>query len=308
PSGPCCLTTGTGYSGQENQLYRVEIHNPGAAQGAGATFKWSRENASVQTAITAFGAGVNTEGNPTTILTVQSLGRDQVLGFNNGDWVEITGQTSDDACQPGELARIDFVTPSSQTITLTAPLTNPPPSTDRYTRLIRWDQKGKIFDSNNNLYIDLDAIGSGGLPNGVAGIPVPPPGTKIQIQNGIVVGFGLTSANGNLLAMDYWSFSARTADGKIDPLDQAPPRGLHHHFTKLAIVTFGASAGATNCRAPTGAASECGCCCTTSVGQGGAFSTIQQAVDALPKTGGEICLLSGDFYENVTLSNLRNVV
>ena len=309
PSGPCCLTTGTGYTGQENQLYRVEIHNHGAAQGAGATFKWSRENASVQTTVTAIAPGSNTQHNPTTVLTVQSLGRDQVLGFQSGDWIEITGQTLDDNCQPGELAKIDFVTPSRMTITLTAPLTSPPPSTDSYTRIIRWDQRGKIYDSNNNLYIDLDAVGSGGLPNGVNGIPVPPAGTQLQLENGIVVSFGLTLANGNFLPMNYWSFDARTADGKIEPLDQAPPRGVYHHFTKLAIVTFGTSAGAQNCRVgATGPSAECGCCCTYSVGKEGAYSAIQQAVDALPKTGGEICLLSGDFYENVTLRNKRNVV
>ncbi len=308
PSGPCCLTTGTGYTGQENQFYRVEIHTPGAAQGAGATFKWSRENASVQTTVTAVGTGTNTQGSPTTVLTVQSLGRDQVLGFQSGDWIEITGQTLDDNCQPGELAKIDFVTPSSMTITLTAPLTSTPPSTDRYTRIIRWDQKGKIYDSNNNLYIDLDATGSGGLPNGVSGIPVPPAGTKVQLENGIVVSFGLTLANGNFLPLNYWNFAARTADGKIEHLDQAPPRGIYHHFTKLAIVTFGASAGATNCRTTTSTSTECGCCCTYSVGTGGTYSTIQQAIDALTKTGGEICLLAGDFYENVTISNKRNVV
>jgi hypothetical protein len=308
PSGPCCLTTGTGYTGQENQFYRVEIHNPGGAQGAGATFKWSRENASVQTTVTAIGTGNNTEHNPTTVLTVQSLGRDQVLGFQAGDWIEITGQTLDDNSQPGELAKIDFVTPSNMTITLTAPLTSTPPSTDRYIRIIRWDQKGKIYDSNNNLYIDLDAIGSGGVPNGVSGIPVPPAGTKIQLENGIVVSFGLTQANGNFLPMNYWNFAARTADGKIDVLDEAPPRGIYHHFTKLAIVTFGASAGASNCRATTSSATDCGCCCTYTVGKGGTYGTIQQAVDAVTKTGGEICLLAGNFYENVTISKKRNLV
>ena len=53
PSGPCCLTNNTGYTGMENQFYRVEIHQPGtpaagnaypAAAGT-ATFKWSRDNA-----------------------------------------------------------------------------------------------------------------------------------------------------------------------------------------------------------------------------------------------------------------------
>ena len=68
-----------------------------------------------------------------------------MLGFQAGDWIEVTGQSLDDNCQPGELAKIDFVTPSSMTITLTAPLASPPPSTDRYRRIIRWEQKGKIY-------------------------------------------------------------------------------------------------------------------------------------------------------------------
>ena len=43
---PCELPPTGGYRGLENQLYRVEIHDPGQPGGA-ATFKWSRENASV---------------------------------------------------------------------------------------------------------------------------------------------------------------------------------------------------------------------------------------------------------------------
>lgn len=33
-SGPCCLNTATGYTGIENQIYRVEIHQGGGAAGA----------------------------------------------------------------------------------------------------------------------------------------------------------------------------------------------------------------------------------------------------------------------------------
>jgi hypothetical protein len=52
-SGPCCLNTATGYTGMENQLYRVEIHQGGIANSSGtstpvaATFKFSRDDASV---------------------------------------------------------------------------------------------------------------------------------------------------------------------------------------------------------------------------------------------------------------------
>src|SRR6185369_2053953 len=68
-SGPCCLTPNTGYTGLENQLYRVEIHRRGIPfSGAGvppaggapsgtATFKWSRDNASVATAVNVIKGG-----------------------------------------------------------------------------------------------------------------------------------------------------------------------------------------------------------------------------------------------------------
>ena len=73
----------------ENQLYRVEIHEPGAATSGGATFKWSRDNASVMSGVTAIASVTNSAGNPASQLTVVSLGRDQVLGFAPGNWIEI---------------------------------------------------------------------------------------------------------------------------------------------------------------------------------------------------------------------------
>ena len=46
---PCELPPTGGYRGLENQLYRVEIHDPGPPGGR-RTFKWSRDNASVGSA------------------------------------------------------------------------------------------------------------------------------------------------------------------------------------------------------------------------------------------------------------------
>ena len=37
---------------------------------------------------------------------------------------------------------------------------------------------------------------------------------------------------------DYWVLAARTADASVEPLDRAPPRGIHHHYGRLAMVTF----------------------------------------------------------------------
>ena len=317
PSGPCCLTTGSGYTGVENQFYRVEIHAAGSAGGTGATFKWSRENASVQTTITAIATGANSVGNPASKLTVQSLGRDQVLGFSAGNFVEVTNETNDNLCQPGSLYQIDSVDVASMTITLTSQLPSgfsvTPTPTNQYTRLVRWDQAGKVYKSDKTLWCDLDVVGSGPLVNGFYGIPVPTDGSDLILEHGIVVSFGLSSSSGTYLAMDYWNFSARTATGAIDTLLKAPPRGIHHHYAQLAIATVdstGKVTGAPDCRVPwnpSGGSDGCGCC-TCTVGVGAKYSSINAAIQALPANGGEICILPGDYYENVVLSGKKNVV
>src|SRR5918999_3175069 len=48
---PCLLPPSGGYRGLENRLYRVEIHDGGPS--GTATFKWSRDNASMATSVTA---------------------------------------------------------------------------------------------------------------------------------------------------------------------------------------------------------------------------------------------------------------
>ena len=73
----CQPIPAAGYQGMENQLYRVEIHQSGNL--ASATFKWSRENGSVVTQVTAV--------NGKTV-TVTSLGPDANLGYQVGQWVE----------------------------------------------------------------------------------------------------------------------------------------------------------------------------------------------------------------------------
>ncbi len=88
----CQPIAAAGYQGLENQLYRVEIHTGGPV--GTATFKWSRENASVVTQIT------NLSG---AVLTVSSLGPDANLGFQNNQWVELTDDTYTYA-QPTALA------------------------------------------------------------------------------------------------------------------------------------------------------------------------------------------------------------
>jgi hypothetical protein len=242
PSGPCCLTPNTGYTGLENQLYRVEIHQPGAI--GAATFKWSNNNASVATGILAI-----TQGG--TVLTVESTGKDDVLRFSPNDWVEITDDWLELDGIPGELHLVSQVNDSAKTVTLSSAVSptsfpvGPTGQTDssRHTRLTRWNQSGKLFESDGaTVWADLGAPGSTG------DIPVPPAGTTLILENGITISFDV-AANASLFRTgDNWEFAARTADGTVEYLDAAPPRGINHHHVRLALVSLSSvrlAAGAT---------------------------------------------------------------
>lgn len=325
-AGPCCLTDGTGFTGQENQLYRVEIHQGGVGNdkpdSKTATFKWSRENASVETSVSAITSVLNSVNQKASQLAVASLGRDQVLGFNNGDWVELLDDWSELWGNPGVLAQVDSVNVSPPTITLTAlvdtsvsqPAIGTPPTfpvdanfnTDpkRHTRIRRWDQSGIVLDIHGNTWCDLSKTGGA--------IPVPAPDTMLVLESGITAVFGDAGAIFNVA--DFWSFAARTADGSVEKLKDAPPLGIHHHYTKLSTVTFSSpTASNPDCRTPAQESGEgkC-CCCSYTVGDGvnsfGQYTSIQQAINALPTTGGEVCVLPGRYYEYVSLVGAKDVV
>jgi hypothetical protein len=211
PSDPCLLPPGAGYRRLENQLYRVEVQSGGAR--AAATFKWSRENGSVQTTIT------NVDGN---IVTVADLGRDEVLGFAGGQWVELVDDESELQGTPRPLALINSIDLSSREITL---------DTDAASlagkaglRLRRWDQTG-------------DAAGADGVAMAAG---------WLGLEGGIEVQF----SEGTYRAGDYWLIPARTATADIEwpsdagspgtPLPQSP-HGERQHYCRLALLRLGDS-------------------------------------------------------------------
>ncbi len=307
---PCLVPPTGGYRGLENRLYRVEIHDGGnGAVGGQANFKWSRDNASMATAVTAISGDRKT-------LTVAALARDSVMRFAIGDWIEVTEDWFEFASQPGltwdkqgagVMARIKNINSDTLAIELVDPLPQPPqlppdvlPSGNldptRYTRVRRWDQHGKVFDTNGNLLVDLDAAPSPGVTPGV--IPVPAKGTSIVLEDGVQITFE-TANNDEYHVADYWNFVARTVDASVEKLDRAPPRGVHHHFCQLGIVDLGAKTPPEDCRTfwpPAFGGASCECTVCVSAEQ---FSknknSIQTAINSLKKTGGKLCLGPGIF-------------
>src|SRR4029077_4281220 len=130
----------------------------------------------------------------------------------------------------------------------------------RHTRIRRWDQ--------------TSATGE---------IVVPANGSQILLENGVLVSFGMDPAGSDFHVGDYWVFAARTTDGSIEILTDAPPRNIHHHYTKLAVFTPPATI--EDCRPK-----QEDCCCSISVRPG---ENIQTAINSLPPEGGCVCLKAG---------------
>jgi hypothetical protein len=112
------------------------------------------------------------------------------------------------------------------------------------------------------------------------------------LEHGIAVEFGGAPGRPG----DYWVFAARTADASVEELVAAPPRGVHHHYARLALVT---ADDASDCRpsdpAPSGAGCGCETCVTPESHESGAL-TIQDAVDrAVDAGGGTVTLCPGTY-------------
>ena len=297
---PCLIPPGGGYKGLENQLYRVEIHQGGSL--GKATFKWSRDNASVETRVTHIPA--------LNQLTVESIGKDAVLRFSDGDWIEVTDDWRELHNQPGELRRIKIgngVDDATRTILLEKPLPAGLFPTDaqnrtqpgRHTRIKRWDQRGKVLDQAGNLLQDLDLAAATGE------ITVPASGAiSVLLEYDIVATFSLDPAGGELKSGDAWVFAARATDATIEELDAAPPRTIHHHYAKLGIVTF--PTGLSDCRTfwppPFGDGGDvkedhCACtACVTPEQHAANNPSIQDAIDkVIAAGGGTVCLQVGHY-------------
>lgn len=283
---PCILDPAGGYRGTENRLYRVEVHQPGDLNTA--TFKWSRDNASIATRVRVMGAGLDT-------LTVVRIGRDGIRRIAPQDWVEVIDDRLELHGEPGVLRKVQSIDEVTETITLETALPagvfNQVDPQARNTRIRRWDQEGQVLNSANVVVADVDA-GNGAIPVGAGG------GTMV-LEDGVEVTFTPDPAPGlnDFRTGDSWAFAARTVDASVEVLQAAPPRAIHHHYCRLAVVV--APDQVIDCRTfwpPE--LGERGCDCTECVSadehNSGVF-TIQMALDRVRAAGGKVCLGPGVF-------------
>jgi len=291
--GDCPVTTGGGYLGFEHHLYRIEIARIDSAMETlnGAMFKWSRFNGGLVGRGTKKSSKVVIEDNYPVITSsgltsfyLEAVEYDETLGF----WRVTYG--------------------AEVTLDNDGQLQLPTGSSGLYFGSAPVDDQSFFF----RLWDGIKAI-----KDFAAYEPVHP--EKIELKDGIHL---LFPPGGIFRAGDYWTFPVRAGEienpemlvGKKDgggTITGAAPEGIVYHRVPLAIIEWQSSTDGkvvSDCRRRFRPLTELNGCCTYIVGQGGDFDSIQEAVDALDDDqGGRICVLSGIFRENVTISGKKNV-
>jgi len=193
--------------------------------GGVAHFKWSRDNASFGVRVTAISADRKT-------LTLESLGRDQVTALREGDLVEIVDDASELGPARGHLTNLT-ANPNPDTFTVTIADTLPP----------GFGVAGTGVTSPPTFQVSPPAPGFGGhlilrrwdgqgLAQAVFNESTTP---QLNLGDGVHINFG----GSDLQSGDYWQFAARSIDGSIEVLNNAPPMGILRHRCALALVRWG---------------------------------------------------------------------
>jgi Family of unknown function (DUF6519) len=246
------------YRGQENQLYRVEIHQGCDPINADLpdpknmedfpTFKWSRENGSVLFPIQEL-TGTN--------VILKHLGRDDRFKLTVGDWVEIVDDDLALSEMPCPMAQVAAINREQLSITLLPQQTTKLPSYNhddavkKHAYLRRWDHKAK--PGQEDLWID------GALKINVR------ENQWVELENGINIQFQPAPAGTRYRSGDYWLIPARTATGDVEwPKDingapmALPPHGVEHHYAPLAIIVNGTATDLRCQLSLKGSGLECG--------------------------------------------------
>jgi Family of unknown function (DUF6519) len=231
---PCIVKPTSSYRGNENQLYRVEIHNKGKGKKEGqnnqenATFKWSRENSSVVFPILKLATSSGTT--PKVTITLAHLGQDNRFTLEQGDWVEIVDDDYIFQNLAKPLLKVDSIDRDEQTVSLTGIIDNglgQNPKKHPFVR--RWDRDKNTSEVGND--------------NGVKYVEE---NKWLLLEDGVEIYF--PSAEDPTLSFsyrtgDYWLIPARTATGDVEwpKLDgnpvALPPHGIVHYYAPLAVIS-----------------------------------------------------------------------
>ncbi|MGZ4260485.1 MAG: DUF6519 domain-containing protein [Solirubrobacteraceae bacterium] len=212
--------TATGYRGVENQLYRVEVHRGGNAEDA--TFKWSRDNGSVEVAIDDLSA---IEGEGLRIAALRGAWYDARRGLEVGDWVELVDDDWAPLGTPSPLMQVQGVSLAQRSVTLQDSDFERVFDARRHPILRRWDQRPGGDAPNHGISVTAAS------------------GRWFELEDGVQVQF--QEGNALYTSGDFWLIPARAAIGGVlwptshdepsAPL-ALPPKGPARYLAPLALV------------------------------------------------------------------------
>lgn len=286
PSGTpdCPLVEGGGYTGFEHNLYRIEIADVNAAT---PMFKWSQYNGGI-VGRGRFDSTV-TPGTVTVHANLQAI-------INSGLTSCYLEALEFDPSPVGNLGHWRVSYGANATV-----------GADGIITLDNATTFGAVPASTDDVFFRLW--------NGIA-LVNDFSGGLVALQDGILLDFDAV-APGKYTPRDYWTFAVRAGEIKNDPplIDDQPPQGIHYHRVPLAELSWNsnpiAAADIEDCRRVFQPLTKLATCCTYRVGDGvhshGDFTSIQEAINHLPASGGEVCVLPGNYEENVRILNKRNI-
>jgi len=180
-----------------------------------ATFKWSRDNGSVAYSI-------ETIPDQPKKVKVKSLGQDKLLSLRGGDCVEILGDTTEFRCEPGTMAVISENGADEVNRELTLDQDVSRHKDENNPKIRRWDRSSSSSPDDMVSPITLD---------------------QAELEDGIAVRFSVGPRDKYeelpstiFKSGDYWTFAARSKEGKLKELKDAPPDGIEHHYCSLAKI------------------------------------------------------------------------
>ncbi|UCD63151.1 MAG: right-handed parallel beta-helix repeat-containing protein, partial [Candidatus Zixiibacteriota bacterium] len=279
--GDCPVEQGGGYTGFEHHLYRIEIAH--VNEGTEPHFKWSQFNGGL-------------------------VGRGKFIASDHT--CEITG---------------------NRPAILNSGLTN------FYLEAVELDQSTGRWNVSfgtdatlnaQNVLVLTDPPTCGQFPAGDKSI-------FIRLWNGIAPISSFTAAGGTVLRDsihlefdapdgvnyrpgDYWTFTVRAGESSGPTLvDDEPPQGIFHHRVSLGEIHWtndkdtSVSGSISDCRRRFRPLTRQTVCCTLLIGDGicsfGDFNSLEEAAEHLPMTGGQLCLLPGVHYANLSLADRQKI-
>ncbi|HBY59754.1 MAG TPA: hypothetical protein DEH78_08010, partial [Solibacterales bacterium] len=180
--------------------------------------KWSRENGSVAARVESISGSE---------ITLTAPGRDQLLGFATGDWIEVTDDLHELRGEPGSLIRIIEV--NDRVLTVEAATLDGPAITQTEYQLGA-NAKVRRWESAGAQVVRLNVDGNGVVVED----------GYLPLEDGVQVRF----ETGTFRTGDYWVIPARTEGATVEwPADGTQPaalapHGIEHHYCRVGLISF----------------------------------------------------------------------